>query len=59
MLKKEEYHDYFEDEELEKWEEEIEELWEDYYGEFCEITNEEKAEEIRRIIRRRLYDDDS
>ena len=50
MPKKEEYHDYFDDEELENWEEEIDALWEDDYGEFCDLTNEEKADEIIRRI---------
>jgi|APSaa5957512535_1039671.scaffolds.fasta_scaffold517184_2 hypothetical protein len=50
MPKKEEYLDYFDDEELENWEEEIDALWEDDYGEFCDQTNEEKADEIMRRI---------
>jgi len=56
MPKKDDYSDYFEDEELESWDEEtIEELWDDDCGEFYHLMNEEKADEIRR----RLNKDDS
>ena len=58
MAKKDDYLDCFDDEELVVWGEdrydEIEELWEDYYGEFYGLTDEEKAD----AIRRRLNDDD-
>ncbi len=48
MPKKDEYSDYFESEELVSWdEEEVEELWNDDYGEFYHLMNEDKADEIR------------
>ena len=55
MAKKDDFLDYFDDDELETWEEEvIEELWDDEYGEFYELTDEEKAD----AIRSKLNDDD-
>jgi hypothetical protein len=48
MAKKDDFLDYFDDYELEAWGEEvIEELWDDEYGEFYELTDEEKADAIR------------
>ena len=47
MPKKEEYLDYFDDEELENWEEEIDALWEDDYGEFCDLTDEDNLHELQ------------
>ena len=55
MAKKDDFLDYFDDDEQETWgEEEIEELWDDEYGEFYELTDEEKAD----AIRSKLNDDD-
>ena len=55
MAKKDDFLDYFDDYELEAWGEEvIEELWDDEYGEFYELTDEEKAD----AIRSKLNDDD-
>ena len=51
MARKDDFSDYFDGDELETWgEEEIEELWDDEYGEFYSLMDEEKADAIRRKL---------